>query len=128
MAEYIAREALLKKIGDEYDLNYGEILTDPQKFFGMVEDAPAADVVPVVHGRWVEKEEPYFDIIYDCSVCGESFCFIEGGPSENLYKYCPNCGADMRGSFQNGNNHTKDWPSYMDLPREQERKAGETDG
>lgn len=32
---------------------------------------------------------------YECSVCGEAFTFIEGTPKENLYNYCPNCGARM---------------------------------
>ena len=33
-----------------------------------VSDAPAADVDPVVHGRWVEKEKYDFGIMYDCSL------------------------------------------------------------
>lgn len=61
----------------------------------MIERQEAADVVPAVHGRWVEKEEPYFDLLFGCSACGEEFCFIEGTPSDNLYKYCPHCGARM---------------------------------
>ena len=58
---------------------------------------PAADVVAVVHGRWLEQEAPNMDTYYDCSACGESFCFIEGSPKDNLYTYCPNCGAKMDG-------------------------------
>ena len=36
----IDANALLKKIEEEYDLNYGEILIDPRLFAEMVEDAP----------------------------------------------------------------------------------------
>lgn len=58
---------------------------------------PAADVVEVKHGRWKEVEWQFGDVYYDCSVCGESFCLIEGTPTDNLYNYCPNCGAKMDG-------------------------------
>lgn len=51
------------------------------------------DIIP--HGRWIEQEAPNMDTYYDCSACGESFCLIEGSPADNLYTYCPNCGAKM---------------------------------
>lgn len=46
-------------------------------------------------GRWIEKEDWNGDTYYDCSVCGESFSLIEGTPTDNLYNYCPSCGAKM---------------------------------
>ena len=46
-------------------------------------------------GRWIEKEDWNGDTYYDCSVCGESFCLLEGTPTDNLYNYCPNCGVKM---------------------------------
>ena len=49
--------------------------------------------VPVRHGRWVEKEKYTFGIMYDCSLC-ENRILDNGNP----WNYCPNCGADMRGS------------------------------
>lgn len=52
---------------------------------------------PVVHGRWIERDDFNLDTYFDCSVCGESFCFIEGDPDMSLYLYCPNCGAKMDG-------------------------------
>ena len=63
------------------------------------EDIPA---VEVVHGRWihdcVEGCNPFVDSlpiwvdVMKCSVCKE---YIEGSHGTN---YCPNCGADMRGT------------------------------
>ena len=98
MAEYIEREAVLKQIAEEYDLNYGEILTDPYKFYQMVDFVPAADVVERKRGEWIDiscvvadedAEDGYWIATqYQCSLCGrkeykkEPFC---------------NCGADMRG-------------------------------
>ena len=51
----------------------------------------AADVRPVVRGRWIEK--PYLlGTTNVCSVCGENY-----GMPHGKYNFCPNCGADMRG-------------------------------
>ena len=55
-------------------------------------------VQPSRKGHWIEKEDFNGDTYYDCSECGESFCLMEGTPTDNLYNYCPNCGADMRES------------------------------
>ena len=46
-------------------------------------------------GHWIEKDDFDGDTHYDCSECGESFCLIDGTPTDNLYNYCPNCGAKM---------------------------------
>ena len=48
----------------------------------------------VRHGRWIEQEAD-MDTIYECSVCGEPFVTIDGTPADNLWHYCPNCGAKM---------------------------------
>ena len=48
-------------------------------------------------GHWIEKDGYDGDTYYDCSECGESFCLIDGTPTDNLYNYCPNCGAKMEG-------------------------------
>ena len=49
----------------------------------------AADVVPVVHGRWVEYQIPP---IICCSNCDWAT-----GTEEKNFQYCPNCGAKMDG-------------------------------
>ena len=56
----------------------------------MIEDMPTADVAPVVHGHWIEKEKYSFGIMYDCSLCDNRI--LDNGYSWN---YCPNCGAKM---------------------------------
>ncbi len=48
-------------------------------------------------GKWIEQEDYNLDTYYDCSVCGESWCTIDGTPWDNGMNFCPNCGADMRG-------------------------------
>ena len=55
--------------------------------------APAADVAPVVHGRWVWNsiENPLYRI---CNQCGAVYRIVEG---DFPYNVCPNCEAKMRG-------------------------------
>lgn len=52
--------------------------------------APAADVAPVVHGRWIEDHD-----YLKCAECGVmvkwDFTFFDIGN----WNYCPNCGAKM---------------------------------
>ena len=63
-------------------------------FENCIAQQPTADVVEVVHGRWIEKEKYTFGIMYDCSLC-ENRILDNGHP----WNYCPNCGAKMdRGS------------------------------
>lgn len=55
---------------------------------------PAADVAPVVHGRWIKDDFLSDDVnnAEKCSQCGELI-----GWFSNLPNYCPNCGARMDG-------------------------------
>ena len=102
MAEYIEREAFLKDAEIRYCMpcrvagkDYNGLKCRAcwvDNMMGDVNDAPAADVAPVVHGRWIEKEKYDFGIMYDCSLCEDRI--LDNG---HTWNYCPNCGADMRG-------------------------------
>ena len=50
---------------------------------------PAADVAPVVHGKWKPTEYPIMSECEDCSECGYRTVYGHG------FKFCPNCGAKM---------------------------------
>lgn len=52
---------------------------------------PAADVAPVVHGRWIMHDDE-FGLTCECSAC-----HIETMGDGN---YCPNCGAKMDGGAE----------------------------
>lgn len=71
-----------------------------------IEEAPTADVAPVVHGRWVEDERTYPGPGLKnnlCSVCGEiAGSWKEGLEPGRKWAYCPNCGALMDGGKSNG--------------------------
>ena len=82
MAEYIEREKALASIRHE----------DPY-FSYAIERIPAADVRPVVRGKWEEASDGDGKV---CSVCGEDFCDMVLGCNVHEWNFCPNCGADMR--------------------------------
>ena len=92
MAEYIEREAVEKFIED--GLNNQDVAKrfghDAIEIMAEVHYMPAADVAPVVHGRWVcvNKIDPISG--YRCSKCRRRVGF-------DLTPYCPNCGAKMDG-------------------------------
>ena len=90
MAEYIEREALLKN-AQTYSMEFGEYIGDDVRdvdaiLADRVKDAPAADVEPVRHGRWLINSDGYYPY---CSVCKEE------PKSGIMTHYCPNCGAKM---------------------------------
>ena len=96
MAEYVS----LHKI--EFELCGGNL---PEKYKAFVRRVlndrnliPAADVAPVVHGRWIHSRyedcSEQFELV-KCSQCNhEAYAmalYVRGG------NYCPNCGAKMDG-------------------------------
>lgn len=106
MDEYIEREEIRRgyeKLIRSY-VNGDSYIAD-WRFDEMIENLPATDVAPVVHGRWIEMEflmpHPY----YTCSVCGKDIYMEEtGDPASDLftYTYCPQCGAKMDERSING--------------------------
>ena len=46
-------------------------------------------------GKWIEKDDGWGSVYYECSVCGKPYTLIDGLPSDNKYNYCPNCGERM---------------------------------
>lgn len=89
--EHIDREEVIK-ILEHYDLSSGSTLGCHsgaiECAISAIEMLPAADVVPVVHGEWIERA-----LRPTCSLCGFSGSLIDAPISP--FKYCPNCGAKM---------------------------------
>lgn len=56
-----------------------------------VRDMPAADVAPVVHGKWLTHSDRPDSLI--CSVCECGFDMWK----HDKHNFCPNCGAKMDG-------------------------------
>lgn len=64
-----------------------------------VKAIPAADVVPVRHGTWINADEqPYFRKHYHAKVCSEC-----GKRKDGKWLYCPYCGSkNQDGGKDNG--------------------------
>ena len=92
MAEYIKREAAYEKCG-WYNIVNGKSIYAVRK--DELDAIPAADVVPVVQGRWLDtgyyghSKSP----IYMCSNCRKE---VEDYFIKN-HKFCLHCGARMDG-------------------------------
>lgn len=88
MADYIER----KVVKELLNINYGGYLD-------AIDRIPAADVAPVVHGRWAHLggDEWY------CSACGFVLT-TEGSWDKPTKKYCEDCGAKMDGDKNNASN------------------------
>ena len=103
MDEYIERGVAIREIEQINPVDYGAMWDyEAHNWTGKclrdckeaIDSISAADVAPVVHGRWSDagfgelpKHAPYG---WACSVCG-------GISFNNEYIYCPNCGAKMDG-------------------------------
>ena len=101
MAEYIEREALLDSICHE-TCRIAFCGATNCAFMAKVCSAPAADVAPVVHGRWDDSGRytfPSGDTAVRCTNCG--CALTESEYHLNNWNYCPVCGTKMDG----GDNH-----------------------
>lgn len=96
MYDLISRKALLEKAWEaDTQCGYVQVVD-----VGDIEDAPAVDAAPVVHGRWGEYES--FSLTPSMNGCPCSVCKTHFSPSSIiLMKYCPNCGAKMNGGNDN---------------------------
>lgn len=77
--EYIDREKAKRLLHIEYAYAAEQLL----------DEVPAADVAPVVHGRWVPFHSEVAGDIQYCSACEIGFAAKTD--------YCPHCGAKMDG-------------------------------
>lgn len=92
MDEYLNRSDLLA----EYDRQHKG---PPGEARRLIAEAPAADVVPVVHGEWITLTECANEGAY-CSVCHKKVYRVDYARCVKKNKvrsnYCPNCGAKMK--------------------------------
>lgn len=91
MSKYVNAADAAEKIAEKHGIRIADLCDT----FG---DIPAADVAPVVHGRWIgidssfwkpthSSDIPVFRKTYRCSEYRRKTAIAEN--------YCPNCGAKM---------------------------------
>lgn len=112
MAEFIDRKVAIEQILDVYEYEFPTASGMFDEFAtkivpNVLKSIPAADVVPVAHGTWIEKEEETYCPVqygedgepilhkhtrYFCNLCGRRSLVPE--------PYC-HCGAKMERSVDN---------------------------
>ena len=98
--EYIGREKLLAKIDEAFFRTDpdGEVQIGFLKCRAIIRETPAADVAPVVYGRWTSPHWKNSNYCCNCSECGGEAMHREyQWNSKGIYPICPNCGARMDG-------------------------------
>ena len=102
MSRLIDADALIMALRLEYPMmpmfkenqKEWEIKTDGyRKAEEVIRNAPTIDAVEVVRGEWIDK--PTKGVRYICSRCTGRFDY--------QWKYCPNCGARMKGADDDNN-------------------------
>lgn len=92
MTEYTEREAAIESLPVAWD-----------SAINALRNMPAADVVPVVYGRWIRPHWKNNNYCCDCSECGGEAMHRDYQWNKNgVYPICPHCGAKMDGGAENG--------------------------
>ena len=104
MAEYIKREEAIAYIREQseecqkaFEELGGESGIYADAYNDLAEDfysIPAADVAPVVHGRWVSVAGKRDRI---CSRCLRNEPYKNADDDAEVFEFCPHCGAKMDG-------------------------------
>ena len=117
MNDYISRVMAIDRLTNVEVTNKLATMTDAKM---AITEIPAADVAPVVHGRWIleahdERVNYRWNVTAECSECCDEQKEIWAGffpnvpspiardaalvsaESVKLSNYCPNCGAKMDG-------------------------------
>lgn len=93
MSEYVERAALMGKLTAADMLQKLRQMSGEEVYsvlLWLVNDAPAADVAPVVHSYWehiISSDEENIGVCHNCKYPVSWFWGIA--------KYCPDCGAKM---------------------------------
>ena len=82
---------LISPEGEVWEM--GDLLGNDKLIAG-AKAIPAADVRPVVRGKWMWFGDCSNEGLY-CSVCKNKIHEARN-PKKKLSNFCPNCGADMR--------------------------------
>lgn len=100
MAEYIEREEVMKTARDGYHSDFGRSIADLTSLKEVLEDTPVADVVEVVHSKWIKRNNER-----RCPIC--HFFYMTNGTT--VYNFCPMCGAKMDGKRKDGDGNENEF-------------------
>lgn len=95
MTVYIKREDAIDAVLDVY-YNTPDIDLSGERLEAAILNIPAADVVEVRHGLWIQPHWKNSNYCCNCSECGGEAMHREYQWDKNgIYPICPNCRAKM---------------------------------
>ena len=92
MTKYVELKTAIDAVNNVY-YDTPDINLSADKLEAALLGIPSADVVPVVHGLWIEYQIPH---IICCSNCDWATDVVEKN-----FQYCPMCGTQMDGGDGN---------------------------
>ena len=105
MAEYIEREALIKELSAGCipidDREISQLIDCNESIRDIINAMPTADVRSERYGHWVKESKmmgAFQRNLCICNICG---LWYDEDSGEEIFKYCPNCGAKMDGKDGN---------------------------
>lgn len=99
MGEYITKKAAINAVENApIELFQSEW----EEIEEAINAASTADVVPMVHGKWIRPHWKNSNYCCDCSECdGEAMHREYQWNKKGIYPICPNCSAKMDGGADN---------------------------
>lgn len=110
MDTYIKRQALITHVKDlptwwaddggayGHAMRYPEGMFNCEDIISSIENAPAEDVKPVIHARWIDVQDgEKTEGLWRCSVCGNEVFYPYWAPQEWGDYFCSQCGSKMDG-------------------------------
>ena len=110
MKEYIEKDTALETTYEPFTMSMCMTVSEcngmnraREIIFKQLRDIPAADVHPVVKGKWIihkpfDSGRHNCNECIECSVCGTWF----GHDCYEISNFCPHCGAKMDGGADDG--------------------------
>lgn len=93
--DYISRQAVIEELHQYFSVGF-----DFDRYWNSTHVLQAIANVPSVEpitGHWIANDDYDGEAYYTCSRCEKPWVTIDGTPQENGMRYCPNCGAKMKG-------------------------------
>ena len=94
--EYIEREAFREyamEMTESTEIQF-DMCYPYWQFSKAIKEMPAADVAPMVHGRWIWANDGYLRC-YNCHQKAPVMTQYQDEPMTVATDYCPNCGCRM---------------------------------
>ena len=88
MTKYVELKTAIDAVNNVY-YDTPDINLSADKLEAALLGIPSADVVPVVHGLWIEYQIPHVICCSNCDWATDA--------EEKNFQYCPKCGARMDG-------------------------------